>query len=377
MLSRIGAVAMVSENEMAVRMEWSPAAHLDEAAGKSISGRLRGALDDLSAFLSFRLWAVFLAMIATCEPGQGSDDLGGGAATAGVTTKEAGDYPHQAVGHHVLGTAGSRVWIFLPDSPRPESASVVLFLHGYRATDPFYYGGWIDYIAKKGSIVLYPLFEESRRDPPENMQRNAIESTKQALQYLAASGPVKPDLLHFAVVGHSLGGGMAAQVPGLAVSSGLPQPNAVMSVEPGWLGNKDYPTENLTRIPPSTYLLIVEGDKDQFRDTRHGSTIFRLTAQIPPDHKALVTLRSADGLIADHYAPLSPDPAYHLEEAPGGAGLGKKVVKWAMGIREGEIDALDRQGLWPMFDELTRVAATGGTIDIAVKAATVDLVVGQ
>jgi hypothetical protein len=148
-------------------------------------------------------------------------------------------------------------------------------------------------------------------------------------------------------------------------------------VEPGWHASKNFPTENLSRIPPSTYFLIVEGDKDQFRDTRHGSTIFKVTSQIPPDHKALVTLQSADGLIADHFAPLSPDPAYHLEEESVGAELGRKVVKWAMGIREGETDALDRQGLWPMFDELVRVAASGGTIDTAVKAATVKIMVAE
>ena len=122
---------------------------------------------------------------------------------------------------------------------------------------------------------------------------------------------------------------------------------------------------------------VVEGDKDQFQDTRHGSTIFKATTQIPPDHKAFVRLQSTGGLIADHYAPLSPDPAYHLEEESTGTKLRKKAVKLIMGIREGETDALDCQGLWPMFDELMSVAASGGTIDTAVKAATVEMVVIQ
>jgi Chlorophyllase enzyme len=301
----------------------------------------------------------------------------GEAAMAGVTTAEAGDCLHQIVGHHAIGTAGSRVWIFFPDAPRPASANVVLFLHGYRALDPAAYGGWIDHIAKKGNIVLYPLFEESRTDPPQNSLRNAIESTKQALRYLADLGPVKPDLSDFSIVGHSFGGGLAAQVAALAASSGLPEPRAVMSVEPGWLASKNFPTDSLTGIPPSTYLLVVEGDKDQFQDSRHGSTIFEATTQIPPDHKAFVRLKSTGGLIADHYAPLSPDPAYHLEEASVGTDLLKKVVKSIMGIRAGETDALDRQGLWPMFDELMSVAASGGTIDNAVKAATIEIEVGQ
>ena len=235
------------------------------------------------------------------------------------------------------------------------------------------HGGWLGHIARRGNIVLYPLFEKSRSDPPENSLRNAIESTKQALQYLADEGPVKPELSDFAGVGHSFGGGLLAQMAGLAVFLGLPQLHSIMPVMPGWLASRSYPTDNLAGIPHSTYLLIVEGDRDQFQDTRHGSTIFNATTQIPPDQKAFVRLLSTKGLIADHYAPLSPDPAYHLEEELVGAKLRKEIATLAMGIRSGETDALDRQGLWPMFDELINVAATGGSIDASVKAATIGI----
>jgi acetyl esterase/lipase len=312
------------------------------------------------------IYLALLVMIPVCQ-----------AAMAGVGTEQADDHPHQAVGHHAIGTAANRVWIFFPDTPQPESANVVLFMHGWRALDPAPYGGWIDHLVKKGSIVLFPLFEESWRASPESSLQNAIESTKQALQYLADAGPVKPDLSNFSIAGHSFGGGLAAQVAGLAADAGLPQPKAVMPVQPGWLASKKYPSDNLARIPPSTYLLVVEGDKDQFQNSRHGSTIFELTTQIPLDHKAFVRLLSSGGLIADHYAPLSPDPAYHLEKESVGGELGRKIVQSIVGIREGETDALDRQGLWPMFDELVTVAASGGTIDTAVKAATVEISVGQ
>jgi acetyl esterase/lipase len=310
-------------------------------------------------------YLALLLMISACEP-----------AMAGIGMEEAGDSLHQSVGHLAIGTASSRVWIFFPDLPRPESAHVVLFMHGWRAVDPVYYGGWIDHIAKRGSIVLYPLFEAARLDPPENSLRNAIESTKQALQHLAEAGPVKPILSNLTIVGHSLGAGLGVQMAAVAASSGLPQPTAVMAVQPGWMASKTYPTDNLARIPASTYLLIVEGDKDQFQDTRHGSTIFNAATQIPLDHKAFVRMLSTGGLIADHFAPLSPDPAYHLEEDSVAGMLVKKALKLLMGARAGEIDALDRQCLWPMFDELVSVAGNGGTIETAIKAVTVDIAVG-
>jgi acetyl esterase/lipase len=317
-----------------------------------------------------------LSLIPACALAYGSGGLIE-RTMATVTAPENQDYPHKAVGHRAAGEGNNRVWIFFPDSPLPETANVVIFIHGWRALDPAYYGGWIGHIAKRGSIVLYPLFEESRNSPPENSLRNAIEGAKQALQYLADAGPVKPDLSHFSAVGHSLGGGIAAQMAGLAVSFGLPQLRAAMPVEPGWGATKSYPTDNLALIPPSTYLLVVEGDKDQFQDTRHGSTIFNATPQIPSDHKAFVRLVSTEGLIADHYAPLSPDAAYHLQEESAAAKLVKNAAKLILGVREGETDALDRRGLWPMFDELMSVAASGGTIDAAVKAATIKITVIQ
>jgi hypothetical protein len=315
-----------------------------------------------------RLYAclAFLLMLPICE-----------AAMADPGTEKAGDYPHRTVGHHAIGEAGRKVWMFYPETPRPESAGVVLFLHGWGALDPAPYGAWIGHIVKRENIVLYPLFEESWRASPESSLQNAIESTKQALQYLADNGPVTPDLSHFSILGHSFGGGLAAQVAGLAAEAGLPEPKALMPVQPGWLASKTYPTDNLARIPPTTYLLVVEGDKDQFQNSRHGSTIIEATTQIPATHKAFVRLLSRGGLIADHYAPLAPDPAYHLEKESVGGELRKKMVKLIMGIRDGETDALDRQGLWPMFDELVSVAASGGTIDTPVKAATVEISVGQ
>jgi acetyl esterase/lipase len=314
-----------------------------------------------------------LRMIPVWASARGQTGLVVAPMTVARAEEGAGDYPHQAVGHEAIGKGASRVWIFFPEHPKPESANVVVFMHGWRALDPAPYGGWLDHIVRKGRVVLYPLFEESRSDPPENSLRNAINSTKQALQYLTSAGPVKPELSNFPILGHSLGAGLAVQMSGLAAASGLPQPTSVMSVMPGWLGSSSFPTDNLTLIPPSTYLLIVEGDSDQFQDSRHGRTIFNATPQIPAHQKAFVRFLSTKGLIADHYAPLSPDPAYHLEKESVGAKLRKEIAKLVIGIRPGETDSLDRHGLWPMFDELMNVAATGDSIDTAVKAATVDI----
>ena len=201
------------------------------------------------------------------------------------------DYPHKAVDHHAIGKDSNRVWILSPGFASARNRQMLLSscTGGSPWILPPMAAGWAT--ARRGNIVLYPLFEKTRSDPPKNSLRNAIESTKQALQYLADEGPVKPELSDFAGVGHSFGGGLLAQMAGLAASSGLPQLHSIMPVMPGWLASRSYPTDNLAGIPHSTYLLIVEGDRDQFQDTRHGSTIFNATT-IPPDQKAFVRLLS-------------------------------------------------------------------------------------
>ena len=57
-------------------------------------------------------------------------------------------------------------------------------------------------------------------------------------------------------------------------------------------------------------------------------------------------------MIADHYAPLSPDANYRLEPRSRWKKRREKFVKKILSIRDGEVDALDTQALWPMFDAL-------------------------
>jgi acetyl esterase/lipase len=287
-----------------------------------------------------------------------------------------GSYPHQQVCHLPVGEGGGLVWIFYPDAPRPPVANVVLFLHGYRATDPEDYGGWIDHLARSGNIVLYPVFEAARGDPPEVSEQNAFNAIRQALAYLQSQGPVRPSFDRFAVVGHSFGGGMAAQYAALAASNGLPVPKAVMAVMPGWQGGARYPAEYVSRIAPQTYMLVVDGDSDQFRTTRESTTIFDSASALAPDHKSHVRLTTGGALVADHYAALSPLPAYHLEQRSTMQERRRAFVKSLMHIRDGEINALDTQALWPMFDGLMALAQTREGIAAAVRASSLPLASG-
>ncbi|BAU48561.1 hypothetical protein SVA_2009 [Sulfurifustis variabilis] len=267
---------------------------------------------------------------------------------------------HARVAKQKIGEEGKAAWIFTPDSPRPSAAPVVVFLHGYRAVNPYAYGGWIDHLVRRGNIVVFPIFEESPRDETDQIVRNAVTGIRQALNQLQKTGPVRPDLARVAFVGHSFGGGMSAQLAAMAQREGLPVPKAILMAQPGWRGSEGYPAGPLSEIPASVLMLVIDGSEDQFAKTRHGEDILSGARQVPATRKAHLVLEpGAPGMLADHYAPLAPHADYQLEQKTGRAARRERLVKRVMDIREGEEDALDRQGFWRFGDALMEAGFRG------------------
>jgi acetyl esterase/lipase len=263
-----------------------------------------------------------------------------------------------------IGADERGVYIFTLDR-LSGSAPVVLFLHGGCGTDPYLYAGWIDHIVRNGSVVIFPVFAKpgcDTRTPVDTVERNIVDGTQAAIALLQKEGQVQPDANRFAIIGHSFGGGLSAQIAAKAQQFGLPVPHFVMPVMPGWRNNKDYPIQNVASIPSSVYLLVVEGDKDQFEGTRYGLQIFRTARQIPLRQRAYVQLhsRQRDGrnFLADHFAPLSPDPRYRYEQK-----RNRPLMNLLMSmadVREGETDDLDVDGFWRLFDSSSSAAFRPG-----------------
>ena len=189
---------------------------------------------------------------------------------------------HASVIHHVYGQGATQYWIYEPDSPKPESAPVVIFIHGWSAMNPAIYGAWIDHIVKHGNIVIFPRYQATPLTSPRDFTPNAIASIQDAVKQLQGEPDhVRPQLDHFAAVGHSVGGLLVANVAALAAESGLPQIKAVMSTEPGKTtsgnGQTFVPLADMSRIPASTLLLAVAGDHERAgRKERRAADISRV-----------------------------------------------------------------------------------------------------
>lgn len=259
-------------------------------------------------------------------------------------------------------------WIYEPDGPKPRSAPLIVFLHGWGGTNPLYYGAWIDHLVKRGNVVVFPRYQSSVLTPRAHFIPNTLEAIKDAITRLQKeSGHVRPELNRVAAVGHSLGGVLAASVAALAAESDLPPVKAVMAVEPGMTSHPaNVPIADLKKIPGDTLLLAVAGDRDTFVGDIDAKRIYYESTRVSADNKDFITLTTDDhgtpGLIANHRAPTAPDKSYDNGEgdrtASRASSSGGPATNGSspQSTRLPVVDALDYYGLWKVFDGLCDAA---------------------
>jgi len=247
------------------------------------------------------------------------------------------NYSHANVLVQSYGEGVLQYWIFEPTDPKPATAPIIVFNHGWGAMVPFWYQNWITHIVKRGNIVVYPRYQQSWSPYGfSHFYSNAITAVKNALNELDQGDHVKPELDHFAIVGHSMGGGITCDMAALAESEGLPLPKAIMPIQAAlW-------RTNLSLIPGSTLMLVIYGEDDPLVKKWMEKQIFYGTEKIPLENKDFVTQVTDKygfpALRADHSAPLAPTIPL--------AGFGKT-------------DAMDYYSTWKLFDALTEYAFYG------------------
>ena len=287
-------------------------------------------------------------------------------------------YAHSGVTKNRYGKGGEEYWIFEPEAPKPASAPVVVFLHGWGGINPMYYGAWIDHLVKRGNIVVYPRYQASLLTSLKDFTPNTLHAVKDAITRLQTEGGhVKPDISRFAAVGHSMGGLLAANIAALAGESGLPRVSAVMSVEPGITDAPiSAPLSDLKKIPAETLLLAVAGEDDTLARETDAKRIYYESTRVPANNKDFITLVSDShgkpALQASHRAPTAMDKDYDSGEGFGGGpaeifrsgGLPTRTIDGPQNDRRERLEtmmvnALDFYGMWKLFDGLCDAAFYG------------------
>ncbi|MBF0500564.1 MAG: hypothetical protein HQM09_10565 [Candidatus Riflebacteria bacterium] len=281
-------------------------------------------------------------------------------------------YPHAAVDARQIGVGEEKFFLFQPAQPAPASAPVLVFLHGWFATDPEYYRGWIDHLCRSGRIVIFPCFDAAG-EPFKRYMDNAVRSVKEAFRFLYDHKRMLPDRDFFGVIGHECGAVLAANFASTARAYKLPVPGALFLIEPsrrpGGAEGSGLDVSDLSGIPASTRLVITVGEDDRMNGADTAREFFYAADNVPVSHKNFLTmltdLHGTPALVADHLAPYAPiEPSFrraierrHLEFV--GTWRSRDPVI-ARAVRTFGIDAMDVLGLWRVFDELWAAAYTGG-----------------
>jgi acetyl esterase/lipase len=272
-------------------------------------------------------------------PGQPTDGPGG-----------SGDYVYDRVKVTSYGEGVEQYWIFEPAAEIEINAAplpVVLYVHGLNAISPNSVRAWINHIVMRGHILIYPAYQTTGIERPTEFTSRTATATKEAIARLDGKEHHLADTDRFAMLGHSLGGTIIANLAAAHRAYGLPKPAAMMCVTPGdtradrGIGAL-LPSlvEDHAALHRDLLMLVITAEEDQIVGDRLARRIFNAAMQVPDANKDFVTIRSDrhgnPPLVADHF----------VNNAP---------------LRDGRpiADALDYFGLWKLFDALTAAAFHG------------------
>lgn len=262
-------------------------------------------------------------------------------------------YLHEEVIFQDFADKPDGYWLFEPASPRPDSANVILFVHGYGGYNPMIYGSWVKHLVRKGNIVIYPRYQRNMVLPrPNRFSKHVARAILDAKAELENGTHIIPKWEHLAMVGHSYGGVIITDLAVNYEEFNIPKPEAAMicSSGTGWLRGgqlKDY-----SGIPEDLKLVIFISDNDLVTGDEFSWRIFNEAVNTP---NRLVLRQSADyysspGLNDGHNQTYALDQAFD-------SGVRNYTAKKA--LRISTIDPVDYNGYWKVFDALLRCTRSG------------------
>ena len=324
---------------------------------KTVMRRIQLRAMSAGAIVRCVAWCVLVALAGAYDS-KGSDDPKSEPSEPGRSPTEP-EAPHSAVQRFEIGQGPRSYFIFEPDKPKPEGkAPVVVFLHGWFAVNPGFYGAWIDHLVRDGRIVIFPRYQNDVGTSPQDFLPNALAAVRDALGVLHDGvGHVRPDPGRFALIGHSAGANLAAQIAATASDphAEIPLPQSVIAMMPGEI--IPMPEPSLARIPETTLLIVAVGEEDLVVGDLRGRQIFAAATAVPRSRKRFILFRSDrhghPPLIAEHTAPTGVHS--HLDNGEG--------IFQAFQRSLGEVNALDRAGFWRMADLTMEASFRGMTLD--------------
>lgn len=295
------------------------------------------------------------------------------------------DYRIADVTKRAVGTASAGTFVFHGADPASEPRPVAVFFHSWGAVNPALYGGWIEHLARKGYLVLFPRFQVVNRSRPADASTLAATLVRNALDALASDDSAKPDPQRVAFIGHSAGVPIALNVAAGAQASEIPAPKLIFGLTPGGIASTEKDRgimlQDLSAIDASTLLIAMSGDRDYLPADRASRRILQEASAIPASRKLFMRASSDDhgypALTATLASPGSPKSAYDaagikLPPDPPKDPKQRSTWRWSADMAltgpqtiltqqlgNNATDALDYLAFWKTFDMAAEAAFSG------------------
>ncbi|SKB86825.1 Alpha/beta hydrolase family protein [Dyadobacter psychrophilus] len=265
------------------------------------------------------------------QPGQPTSGYGGSS------------YEHAEVIKKNYDDGPTGYWLYLPASPAPASAPVIVFNHGYGGWNPANYGAWIKHLVRQGNIVIYPRYQKDARTKPVEFTPNAAAGIKRALQVLASGElKIKAETDQLVIIGHSYGGVVTANLALNAAEMGIPQPKGIFLAAAGVGPVPSGQAKSYAGLPASLKLLMVIEKQDTTVDSVFMKKVYAESRLVQAASKAMLThypdVYGSDSITAGHNEPTCADLDFDSKD-------GKLAAS-------PEVDATDYYCYWRLADAL-------------------------
>lgn len=269
------------------------------------------------------------------------------------------EYLHDSVEWISYAQKMDGYWLFEPAGPKPDSAHVVVFVHGYGGINPVIYGKWIKHLVRKGNIVIYPRYQLDMLIPrTPQFTENVATGVKAALEELNKEGHVKPIVSKLAFVGHSWGGVITANLCKQYKEYGIPQPHVAFLCAPGTSILRGGRLDDYGGMPADLNLLIAVSDEDEIVGDEFALQVFKEAKEVKQRNlvRFYTDTHGEPPLFANHNQPYCMDDDFDC-------GIHNYTYKRAMSLNS--VDAFDYYGYWKLFDAMLACSRSGEYCDYA------------
>ncbi len=228
---------------------------------------------------------------------------------------------------HVLtvNEGAKRAYAFVPDSPRPSGAPVIFFHHGWLGVSPKNYGALIDFLVRRGAVVIYPVYQDIPQTMPREVTSLAAAADKEALTAVDHDYPGLIDHNKVMYYGYSMGAAISLNLALAPERYGLPAPRALALMAPGDAKHVVRGPEaasiigDVSKLPPELAVAVVAGSADTSIGLPTAHELARRMCQLRRDRRTLLIFPSDESggrhVKAGHSSPGSPDSRYDFPDS--------------------------------------------------------------